>query len=87
VSAARTGIALPGATATLTDDRGEVVGSAHTGADGRYVFSDLLAGQHTLVVRADAYRRVALAVSVDRWSGICKDGLNSISTTSTTSPS
>jgi uncharacterized protein YfaS (alpha-2-macroglobulin family) len=70
VSAARTGIALPGATATLTDDRGEVVGSAHTGADGRYVFSDLQAGQHTLVVRADAYRPVALAVSVPD-SGDC----------------
>jgi RND superfamily putative drug exporter len=70
VSAARTGTAIPGAIATLTDDRGEVVGSACTGADGRYVFSDLLAGQHTLVVRADAYRPVALAVSVPD-SGDC----------------
>jgi EmrB/QacA subfamily drug resistance transporter len=70
VSAAGTGTAIPGATAVLADGRGEVVGSTQTGADGRYAFGDLLAGQHTLAVSADAYQPVALAVSVPD-SGEC----------------
>ena len=64
VSLAGSGAPIPGALATLADDRGEVIGSARTGADGRYLFSELVAGPYTLVVSADSGRLAALAVSV-----------------------
>jgi EmrB/QacA subfamily drug resistance transporter len=55
---------VAGATVTLTDPRGEVVGAVSTGADGRYLFTDLLGGNYTLVVSAAAYRPYATALAV-----------------------
>jgi EmrB/QacA subfamily drug resistance transporter len=52
------------ATVTLTDQRGEVVGSASTDVDGSYLFTDLLGGNYTLVVSAANYRPYATALTV-----------------------
>jgi hypothetical protein len=52
------------ATVTLTDQRGEVVGSATTDVDGSYLFTDLLGGNYTLVVSAAGYRPYATALTV-----------------------
>lgn len=53
-----------GATTTLADSRGEVVGAQLTGRDGGYTFSELVAGDYTLVISAETYRPVAKMVSV-----------------------
>ncbi|HEY3748978.1 MAG TPA: MFS transporter [Pseudonocardiaceae bacterium] len=55
---------VPGATVTLTDPRGEVVGSVSTGVDGTYQFTDLLGGSYTLVVAAGGYRPYAASLAV-----------------------
>jgi EmrB/QacA subfamily drug resistance transporter len=60
VRAAGSGDVLPGARVTLADERGEVVGSKTTAADGRYYFTELVAGGYTLVVNADGFRPAAL---------------------------
>ena len=64
VTSAGKGTPVSGATATLADDRGEVVGARPTGSDGRYAFGELVAGTYTLVVSADGYQPAALTVSV-----------------------
>jgi carboxypeptidase family protein len=64
VTSAGKGAPVAGATATLADDRGEVVGARTTDAAGRYVFGELVAGTYTLVVSADGFRPAALSVSV-----------------------
>jgi hypothetical protein len=60
VRAAATGQPVPGATITLTSERGEVVGTATTGEDGEYALESLIAGQCTLAVSAPSYQPVAL---------------------------
>jgi len=55
---------LVGATATLADDRGEVIGARSTDEQGRYSFAELLTGNYTLVVSALGYQPAAVAVSV-----------------------
>ncbi|HEX3650738.1 MAG TPA: carboxypeptidase-like regulatory domain-containing protein, partial [Pseudonocardiaceae bacterium] len=55
---------IPGAVVTLTDPRGEVVGSVNTGDDGWYRFADLLGGRYTLVVSAPRYRPYATSLAV-----------------------
>jgi EmrB/QacA subfamily drug resistance transporter len=55
---------VPGAVVTLTDPRGEVVGSVTTGDDGWYRFTDLLGGRYTLVVSAARYRPYATSLAV-----------------------
>jgi EmrB/QacA subfamily drug resistance transporter len=55
---------VAGATVTLTDPRGEVVGSVSTGVDGTYLFTDLLGGSYTLVVAAGGYRPYAASLAV-----------------------
>jgi EmrB/QacA subfamily drug resistance transporter len=55
---------VAGATVTLTDPRGEVVGSVSTTTDGEYRFPDLLGGSYTLVASATGYRPYAAALAV-----------------------
>jgi MFS family permease len=64
VRAAGTGRPLPGVTATLASARGEVTGSAVTGADGQYVIENLVAGQYTLALAAPSYQPLALPVVI-----------------------
>ncbi len=52
------------AAVTLTDVRGEVVASTHTGREGGYVIGELIAGEYTLAASAPAFRPAALPVSV-----------------------
>jgi MFS family permease/protocatechuate 3,4-dioxygenase beta subunit len=54
-----------GATVTLTDARGEVVGAAVTGPDGGYVLADLYPGEYTLTAMAENALPVAQAIAVD----------------------
>ncbi|WP_406280261.1 MFS transporter [Nocardia sp. NBC_00881] len=56
VRSAGRGEPLAGATITLTDLRGEVVGAAVSGGDGSYVCHDVVSGTYTLVAVA-AHRR------------------------------
>jgi uncharacterized protein YfaS (alpha-2-macroglobulin family) len=56
---------IGGATLTLTDARGEVVGAAVTGADGGYVLADLYPGEYILTATAESALPVARAVTVD----------------------
>ncbi|TKA12288.1 MFS transporter [Actinacidiphila oryziradicis] len=49
---------------TLTDVRGDVVGSTRSGREGGYVLSELVAGEYTLAASAPVYRPAALPVSV-----------------------
>ncbi|MQA10856.1 MAG: DHA2 family efflux MFS transporter permease subunit [Pseudonocardiaceae bacterium] len=58
------GHAVPGATVTLTDGRGEVVSAKITGETGDYAFTELVAGGYTLVVSAEQYRPSAVTVTV-----------------------
>ncbi|RST19925.1 carboxypeptidase regulatory-like domain-containing protein, partial [Streptomyces sp. WAC04770] len=55
---------VPDAAVTLTDVRGEVVASTHTGREGGYVLTELVAGEYTLAAGAPAFRPAALPVSV-----------------------
>lgn len=64
VSYAGSGEPVGGATTTLADGRGEVVGAQLTGPDGGFLFADLVAGEYTLVVSADSHRPVARTVTV-----------------------
>ncbi|WP_228046505.1 MFS transporter [Saccharopolyspora sp. HNM0983] len=55
---------VAGATAVLTDVRGEVVASTATGPDGRYAFTDLVGGSYALTVTAPGFRPIANQVDV-----------------------
>lgn len=64
VRTAGQGEPLPGATITLTDPRGEVVGAAVTGADGGYVCNGVVSGVYTLVAVAEHMRPFATTLVV-----------------------
>ncbi|MFB7874685.1 MFS transporter [Nocardia sp. NPDC056064] len=64
VRSARRGEPLFGATITLTDAEGDVVGAAITGEDGVYVCRDVVSGTYTLVAVADHMRPAAVALTV-----------------------
>ncbi|WP_369027873.1 MSCRAMM family protein, partial [Nocardia farcinica] len=64
VRSAGSGDPLAGATVTLTDQRGEVVAAAVTGADGGYVCEGVVAGSYTLVAVADHMRPDAITLAV-----------------------
>ncbi|WP_082469305.1 MFS transporter [Sciscionella sediminilitoris] len=64
VTSAASGEPIIGATATLADARGEVVGAESTDERGAYAFDRLLAGEYTLVVSAEAFRPFAMSVRV-----------------------
>ncbi|MEV4123421.1 carboxypeptidase-like regulatory domain-containing protein [Nocardia sp. NPDC049707] len=58
------GVPLSGATVTLTDVRGEVVGAAVTGGDGTYVCHGVVSGVYTLVAVAEHMRPSATTLTV-----------------------
>ncbi|WP_372509204.1 MFS transporter [Actinomadura madurae] len=58
------GAPVANAMVVVTDVRGDVVGTARTGGDGRYLFENIAAGAYTLAVSAAAHRPVALPVEV-----------------------
>jgi hypothetical protein len=62
---AHDGEPISGATVTLTDARGEVVGAAVTGADGGYAVADLYPGDYTLTAMAERALPAARSVVVD----------------------
>ncbi|WP_067566454.1 MFS transporter [Nocardia acidivorans] len=66
---------LAGASITLTDVRGEVVGAAVTGADGGYLCHGVVAGSYTLVAAAAQMRPTATAVVVPE-SGLLRFDLD-----------
>ena len=57
---------VAGATATLIDVRGEVVGTTASGPEGGFVLADLYPGEYTLTATADSTLPLARAVTVDR---------------------
>ncbi|GAA1906682.1 MFS transporter [Streptantibioticus ferralitis] len=50
------GAPLPGALVVVTDERGEVVGSTTSDADGDYLLAELVPGDYTLTVNAPGHR-------------------------------
>ncbi|WP_233224871.1 collagen binding domain-containing protein [Nocardia sp. MDA0666] len=58
------GRAVPDATVTLTDLRGQVVGAAVTDADGGYLCSGVVGGTYTLVAVAAQLRPAAMTLTV-----------------------
>ncbi|MFF5840629.1 MFS transporter [Streptomyces massasporeus] len=52
------------ATVTLTNVHGEVVATTRSGREGRYVITELVAGEYTLAASAPAFRPAALPVTV-----------------------
>jgi EmrB/QacA subfamily drug resistance transporter len=56
---------IGGATITLTDARGEVVGAAVSGADGGYAITDLYPGEYILTATASGTRPSARAVELN----------------------
>ncbi|MFI5779076.1 MFS transporter [Nocardia sp. NPDC051570] len=64
VRAAGRGEPVSGATVTLTDLRGEVVGAAVTREDGGYVCQGVVSGTYTLVAVADQMRPSAMTLTV-----------------------
>jgi hypothetical protein len=57
---------VSGATVTVSDVRGEVLGAGGTGEDGSFSFPNLPEGTYTLVVTAVGYQPVAASVAVGR---------------------
>jgi EmrB/QacA subfamily drug resistance transporter len=64
VRSAGSGEPIAGATVTLTDLRGEVVGAAVTGTDGSYLCHGVVSGTYTLVAVAEHRRPVATTLTV-----------------------
>ncbi|MEV6275335.1 MFS transporter [Nocardia sp. NPDC051832] len=64
VRSAISGNPLDGATVTLTDRHGEVVGAAISTEDGHFVCHDVVSGSYTLVVIAEHMRPYAAALTV-----------------------
>ncbi|WP_342802080.1 MFS transporter [Nocardia sp. No.11] len=73
VRSARRGEPLCGATVTLTDPEGDVVGAAITGEDGTYVCRDVVSGTYTLVAVADHMRPSAVALTVPETGSLHHD--------------
>lgn len=73
VRSARRGEPLTGATVTLTDATGDVVGAAITGGDGTYVCRDVVSGSYTLVAVADHMRPTAITLTVPGTGSLHQD--------------
>ncbi|MEV0433293.1 carboxypeptidase-like regulatory domain-containing protein [Nocardia sp. NPDC050413] len=68
------GSPLPGATVTVTDLRGEVIGAAVTGGDGTYACHGVVSGVYTLVAAAEHMRPSAITLSVPA-SGVLRQDI------------
>jgi len=64
IRSATTGAPVPATIVTLTDEQGEVVGSAVSSADGAYLCHGLLPGTYTLVALAEHMRPGAATLTV-----------------------
>jgi EmrB/QacA subfamily drug resistance transporter len=64
VCSAHSGAPVAGATVTLTDPRGEVVGAAMSGIDGGYLCHGVVSGVYTLVAVAEHMRPSAVSLTV-----------------------
>jgi EmrB/QacA subfamily drug resistance transporter len=64
IRASGTGLPLPGATVTLTNDHGEVVAADRTDDAGRYLIGDLTPGRYTLALSAPSCQPAAFPVAV-----------------------
>ncbi|WP_460523818.1 MFS transporter [Flindersiella endophytica] len=64
---------VPGATAVLANERGDIVASAITGDDGVYRFDQLAAGVYTLAVRAERRQPVALRLTLPEAGSVRQD--------------
>jgi hypothetical protein len=64
VRAASDGTPVPGATASLADESGEIVAADRTGQTGRYLLTDLTAGSYTLAVSAPSCDPAAVPVTI-----------------------
>jgi uncharacterized protein YfaS (alpha-2-macroglobulin family) len=64
VRIAGSGAPVRGATITVTDVQGEVVGTARTGEEGGFSFISLPEGMYTLVVSAPSHQPAAAAVTI-----------------------
>jgi EmrB/QacA subfamily drug resistance transporter len=73
ISAAEGGAAVNSATVTLTDRKGEVVGSHAAASDGSYRFTSVAAGAYTLVVNAEGYRPTAIPLAVPEVGEVRQD--------------
>jgi hypothetical protein len=73
VRAARDGTRVPGATASLADESGEIVAVARTGRTGRFQLADLTAGSYTLAVSAPSCHPAAVPVTIAEGSQTTQD--------------
>lgn len=78
VRSAVRGEPVPGATVTLTDAQGEVVGTAITDADGTYRCTGIAAGTYTLVAVANRMRPAATTLTVPE-HGLLSHGVELLS--------
>lgn len=60
----RHGVAIEGATVTLADAHGEVVGASITRSDGGYLLTGVSAGTYTLVASSEGFRPNARTLTV-----------------------
>ncbi|WP_188828205.1 MFS transporter [Nocardia camponoti] len=73
VRSARRGDPIAGATVTLTDSVGDVVGASITAHDGGYVCRDVVTGTYTLVAVADHMRPTAVTLTVPDTGSLRRD--------------
>jgi uncharacterized surface anchored protein len=73
VRAAGSGKPIGGATVTVADGRGEIIGAALTSPDGTFTLTDLDAGDYTLVVAAASCQPAALRVTLPRGQRVRRD--------------
>jgi hypothetical protein len=73
IRAARAGSPVQGATVTLTDRAGHVIGAHPSASDGTYRFTSVGAGAYTLVVNAEGYRPAAVPLAVPEVGEVRQD--------------
>jgi Carboxypeptidase regulatory-like domain len=73
VRSARGGAPVPGATASLADESGEIVAAGRTGPSGRFLLAELTAGRYTLAVSAPSCDPAAVPVTIAEGSAATRD--------------